>query len=131
LHPSGHRRKVSDPESYPDPDLSVRSTDTRIRIQIRGYGSRSGTKMSRIPTATDIPVGWYLVMRGVAQVNIADGDNSVAGVELVGGGGGGAAQHVLDEDAGEGRRVGAFRRLQLAPHYRDAQALPPHKQKDM
>jgi hypothetical protein len=72
----------------------------------------------------------YLVMRGVAQVNIADGDDPVAGVKLVGGGGGGAAQHVLDEDAGEGGRVGAFGRLQLAPHYGDAQALSPHKQND-
>ncbi len=69
-------------------------------------------------------------MRGVAQINIADGDDPVAGVELVGGGGGGAAKHVLDEDAGEGGRVGAFRRLQLAPHYGDAQALSPHKQND-
>jgi hypothetical protein len=80
--------------------------------------------MSRIPnTATGIQVGRYLVMRGVAQVNIADGDDPVAGVELVGGGGGGAAQHVLYEDAGEGGGVGAFWRLQLAPHYGDAQAL--------
>ncbi len=69
-------------------------------------------------------------MRGVAKINIADGDDPVAGVELVGGGGGGAAQHVLDEDAGEGGRVGAFGRLQLAPHYRNAQALSPHKQND-
>jgi len=62
-------------------------------------------------------------MGSITKIQVSDGDDSVAGVELVGGGGRGAGQHVLDEDAGEGGRVGAFRRLQLSTHNRDAQAL--------
>ncbi len=94
-------------------------------VRIRGNGSVPKCHGSTtLPPAFRLD-GTYLVMRCVAQVNIADGDDSVAGVELVGGGGGGAAQHVLDKNAGEGGGVGAFRRLQLAPHYRDAQALSP------